>query len=140
MAKTLNLIICLIALCSSFSMAESVKYSYDDAGNRIKREIILSQNKSPQNGNPTLFSERLTDREIKIYPNPTKGQLKIEIEGFESEDQCKVVLFNMSGQQIYSSEMDERTHVIDLSARPNGIYILHLILNGTETTWKIIKE
>lgn len=69
--------------------AQSVKYSYDNAGNRIKREIVMKAKSSYKETSRTeCFSEMLSDKDIRIYPNPTKGRLKIEIAGYENSDRC----------------------------------------------------
>lgn len=130
----------MIIITSSLGMAQTLSYSYDAAGNRVKREIVLNANKSPQQTNETLFMERLSDFDIKIYPNPTKGQLKVEISNLEKDDECTFLLFSLAGMQILSKQVSEPTMDLDLSGHPNGIYILQIIINGTNTIWKIIKE
>lgn len=86
------------------------------------------------------FSEMLSDKDIRIYPNPTKGRLKIEIAGYENSDRCVLRIFNTSGQQILSTHASSPWTELDISSRANGIYILYISLNNKETTWKIIKK
>lgn len=121
--------------------AQSVKYSYDNAGNRIKREIVM-KTKSPYEVSTTTecFSEKLSEKEIRIYPNPTKGRLKIEIAGYENSDRCILRILNVSGQQILSTHANSACTELDISSKANGIYILYISLNNKETTWKVIKN
>lgn len=44
------------------------------------------------------YSDILSERTIRIYPNPTSGRLKIEIGGYDNSDQCFLRIFNVSGQ------------------------------------------
>lgn len=65
-----------------------IGYSYDAAGNRVKREIIMSVSKTmakQQNfsSDNQSFSDMLCDHSVKIYPNPSKGVLKICIFGLK---------------------------------------------------------
>lgn len=132
------LLICAMPYIAS---AQSVKYSYDNAGNRIKREIVM-KTKSPYEVSTTTecFSEKLSEKEIRIYPNPTKGRLKIEIAGYENSDRCILRILNVSGQQILSTHANSACTELDISSKANGIYILYISLNNKETTWKIIKN
>lgn len=122
-------------------IAQSVRYSYDNAGNRTRREIVMNKAKvQAKEATEECFSEMLSERTILIYPNPTKGNIRIKIDRFESSDQCCLGIYNMSGQPVFSGNITSSLVDIDISSRPNGIYILHILLNGQETTWRIIKE
>lgn len=136
--KLTMLLICAMPYIAS---AQSVKYSYDNAGNRIKREIVM-KTKSPYEVSTTTecFSEKLSEKEIRIYPNPTKGRLKIEIAGYENSDRCILRILNVSGQQILSTHANSACTELDISSKANGIYILYISLNNKETTWKVIKN
>ena len=74
-----------------------VNYTYDAAGNRIKREIVLSR--SMENTEKPL-TETLSRQSISIYPNPTAGLLKISISGWETTDKCKFTIFSLKGALI----------------------------------------
>ena len=71
-----------------------VNYTYDAAGNRIKREIVLSR--SMENTEKPL-TETISSKSISIYPNPTAGLLKISISGWETTDKCKFTIFSLKG-------------------------------------------
>lgn len=69
-----KLIMLLIWVMPYAASAQSVKYSYDNAGNRIKREIVMKAKSFYKETSTTeCFSEKLSDKDIRIYPNPTKG-------------------------------------------------------------------
>ena len=74
-----------------------VNYTYDAAGNRIKREIVLSR--SMENTEKPL-TETISSKSISIYPNPTAGLLKISISGWETTDKCKFTIFSLKGALI----------------------------------------
>ncbi len=114
-----------------------VNYSYDAAGNRIKREIVLSR--SIENTEKPL-SETLSEKQIKIYPNPTDGILKTEISGWETTDKCIFTLYSLKGSLIQEISVNSSTTEIDLSGESNGIYLLNIELNNSKSVWKIIKK
>lgn len=114
-----------------------VNYSYDAAGNRIKREIVLSR--SIENTEKPL-SETLSEKQIKIYPNPTEGILKTEISGWEITDKCIFTVYSLKGSLIQEISVNSSTTEIDLSGESNGIYLLNIELNNSKSVWKIIKK
>lgn len=132
----LMLVAFLVAVCAS---AQSVSYAYDDAGNRVRREIVLSRQKGKQAAS-LRFESALDSRAIVIYPNPTKGVLKIEIGDFYAADGGNIIVNDMAGRRVLEAEIDSDSFSIDLSDRQSGIYLLTISLNGKSSVWKIIKE
>lgn len=122
------------------SFSQSLSFSYDNAGNRVKREITMAAKALPKKSDTTYYSEMLSEKYIRIYPNPTKGQLKVEIVGYENFDKCNLSIFGTSGQVVLSSSLASSIGSLDISFCPDGIYLLHISLNGKESTWKIIKK
>jgi len=79
--KTL-LFILFMSICSLLHSQNKVNFGYDNAGNRISRTISLLKSAPTSDSEeepPVVYSEMLSDIEIKIYPNPTDGLLKVEI-------------------------------------------------------------
>lgn len=68
--KKLILILPLLLIMLSVYGQTEIEYFYDNAGNRISKEIVLSQN-SPQsrNSEKESYSDKLLEYTIKIYPN-----------------------------------------------------------------------
>jgi len=85
-------------------------------------------------------SDLLAEKNIRIYPNPTKGSLKIAIGGLDSDEVVEISLYDMNGKCIIKQLTEESITVIDISSRQAGLYMLHLACGKEETTWKIIKE
>lgn len=57
------------------SFSQSLSFSYDNAGNRVKREITMAAKALPKKSDTTYYSEMLSEKYIRIYPNPTKMYL-----------------------------------------------------------------
>lgn len=136
-----KLVMLLIAAVPLIAFSQSkLRYSYDNAGNRVKREIVVKTKSLPDSSDPEYYSEMLSDKDIRIYPNPTEGHLKVEIAGWDASDQGNLQLYNAAGQLILNQRMGSSYTELDISSRTNGLYILHITLNGKETSWKIIKK
>ena len=75
-----------------------------------------------------------------IYPNPTTGIANLKLEINNASD-VNVAVFNILGKLLQSSNytnVTNRTHSIDLSNQPNGIYFVRLTTNGQTETKKVI--
>ncbi len=116
----------------------AVKYTYDASGNRVKREIVLT--KSAVETRSDLFTEELANRTIKIYPNPTEGQLKVEVSDFEGSKSVGLTIVNMQGQIVLKKKMNSATEELDMSGEASGLYILQINIDGENSSWKIIKK
>lgn len=139
--------ICLILLFIPFlSKGQSkIVYAYDAAGNRIRREIVMQTQKAKarQRVSDTerqSFSDMLNEHDIKIYPNPTYGFLKLCIYGLKSTDKCSMSLYTTKGAQIMANSVNKESFEINISNQPAGIYLLRITINNNSTIWKIIKK
>ena len=122
-----------------------IGYSYDAAGNRVKREIVMSvpkamtrqQNFASENKS---FSDMISDHSIKIYPNPTEGNLRISIPGLKDTDVCFLDVYTIQGMRILTENVTTDNTDINISNQSAGVYLLKITINNTSTTWKIIKK
>jgi hypothetical protein len=117
-------------------------YIADVVNNRIREVttpwIEAVQELKDNNGLPIAIG-------IGIYPNPSNGLFQLGISndqlGPDSyRDKGTVEVFNMLGQNVYSQKFSilNSPFSIDLSAQPEGIYLLKLQLeNGSVVTKKI---
>jgi len=80
--------------------------------------------------------ESLSLIDLKIFPNPSTGQINIETE-FPNHYFIEVTSTN--GQVIHASTMEGNAHQIDLSSFQSGIYIITISSKHLVATRKIIK-
>ena len=72
---------------------------------------------------------------IKVYPNPTKGEVTVEGKGMSH-----IRVVNTYGQIVYSTDVvNEQVH-IDLSNKAKGIYMMHIEANGGHAVRKVVVE
>ena len=74
--------------------------------------------------------------ELVIYPNPASTQFNIDAAG----NIDKVVVRNMLGQVLYTSNVDASQTVVDVSAYEAGIYIVNVIVEGEVVTQKLFVQ
>ena len=75
--------------------------------------------------------------DLVVYPNPTDG--KITLKFAHDTDNCKVYVYNVSQQLVYSSNVNNGS-TIDLQNVPAGIYFIKVVENSNIVIKKIIKQ
>lgn len=138
--KNFYLVLTILSLFSISGIVQNrVSYTYDIAGNRISRKIITISTRA--NSKAIIPTEDdFGEQKIIIYPNPTKGDLAVEITGGDIKDEITMFLFSIKGTLLQKKSSTVGKTTIDMSAYPAGWYILRLITGNKTTEFKIIKE
>ncbi len=83
----------------------------------------------------------LNNESIVIYPNPSDGQFRIQLNGYESTN-MQVIITNSIGQVVYANMMNVNDAVfvneVDLSSLPAGSYSVRLVNDGNSIVENII--
>ena len=75
------------------------------------------------NGNLVSASEVLDNMDVKIFPNPTTGQINIF---FAENRDRKIQVFNMLGEVVWQKAVNGNHTTLDLSNLPDGTYLIGL--------------
>lgn len=144
--KHLNIwVLLLVALFPLVTSAQTLfEFTYNESGHRELREVI--QLKSAVATQDTLISKQtkmplsreIGLQELWIYPNPTKGIVRIEFPLVDSEAFIRV--YDANGKAIIQKAVKEPSSEINLSGEPSGIYILSIRIGSDKKEWKVIKE
>jgi len=124
-----------------------ISFAYDYAGNRISRKLVtlgsnlshVKKQGSITEPEPTPVEEKIGDRTITIYPNPTKGALAIGISG-EILDKISITLYTAQGTMLQNKIADSDTTPLEMTSYPTGWYIIRVIADGKATEFKVIKQ
>jgi len=150
-----NLIIITLVFSSlltdiSTVFSQGFSYTYDYAGNRTIRDIVELKKTNPVDTNQTngLVQDSVQKSIVKfgntttvsVFPNPTPGIAQIEVGGELPESVSTIQVFDLTGKSILSTTFNESITNIDLSAYPNGKYILKIICNNKSKEWILIKQ
>ena len=117
-------------------------YTYDMAGNRLTRKLVVLNNPNYVKKHETTppIEEQLGERKIIIYPNPTKGNLAVEITGGDSKDELHIILFSAQGIQLQNIQAINGVNPVKMSAYSPGWYIMRINAGDKTTEFKIIKQ
>lgn len=126
------------------SAQNKIKYTYDNTGNRLTRqkEIVIQARGLLGDGEdePSVYEEELSETKVTIYPNPTRGMLKVDVSGVETFENAQISLYDLTGKLLQQWSGISQSNEIDISARTPGMYIMQIAYNGKVSSWKIIKE
>jgi hypothetical protein len=96
-------------------------------------DIQIYANKS-MNGQCSVHWVGINDQpaaeEIKMYPNPAKDKLTIEIPGNQFSGSSRLLIYNSSGILVETIEGSSNPLTINVQDKPAGIYLLRLNLNS----------
>ena len=144
---------------------DEVKYEYDAAGNRKIRKVIqvapitpddddedletdgddddeiesksASFNAKPETGGETLSGER----EIHVYPNPVREAVTVDIRNGDEDDNYIMMFFDSSGKLLMERPRSGNgIEQVDMTAFPNGIYILSVRMGKSKKEFRVIKN
>ena len=87
-----------------------------------------------------MYQDSLSSARINIYPNPTEGDLKIDIEGVLDFESSGLTIYNMSGKVLYKTNELSESNELDITDYADGTYLLVIRIKEESTTWKIIKK
>lgn len=73
---------------------------------------------------------------FSYFPNPAKNQLTLKA----NEQIEEVILYNTIGQKVINLTPNTQEETINVESLQKGIYMMKVSLNGTEKTFKVIKE
>lgn len=149
MLKKLTLLFAIATIAAFTLQAQTiVKYNYDNAGNRIYRGIIVMETTLKKGTIDTdsseykqkILEEKLGDVTVRIYPNPTKGIIKVEIPEYKPEFKGLAALYSLKGKLLQTKVFDSSEITLDLTSYPLGTYVLKINLGDRESEWKILKQ
>jgi len=131
-----------LMVCNQIHAQNPVTYGYDASGNRISRVVIFAAQapKAEITAEEKVYGETLKDFTVRIYPNPTKGELTVEIQQLPEGETATLWLYSMSGSLISRKTGVSDIEHFNISRQPAGIYLLKIKVGDSSTEWKIIKQ
>jgi hypothetical protein len=82
--------------------------------------------------------EKIGDSNVKLYPNPTSGNLTLIIG--DGENNAEIVFLNALGQTVKQQSIFQRESELSLSGMPSGVYTAIVRSSGSTTVQRIVKK
>jgi len=148
--RIIFLVLCVITLVANAQKTYTTVFSYDNAGNRIKRKVCVStytiSTKSHKNSSDSIPEKGATDDllscKVTIYPNTTKDLVYLAISGIDGEDKIsKIEVYSENGQLLETiQKTGNATIPVDLTSYVSGIYVIRFYQENNMHIYKIIKQ
>lgn len=149
--KTIYIILFLFSgiAFSVYGQTIDYSYAYDAAGNRYERAIISIKS---ADGESFLEKENLNlealenledyigEQNLKIYPNPTRGEMALEFVNFPEDKSLNLSLLDNSGKTVLKEKVQDSLYVLDINHFPAGNYLLRLELDNVHKVYQIVKQ
>lgn len=141
-----HLFFVILTIVPAFSFAQKhIGFSYDTAGNRIKREVVREafkansrQQAAGKDGHG--LSGMAGGYAVKVSADDRGDNVRIYITGLKKTDKCSLGVYTLQGIQILSQEVSKDNVTIDMHDNPSGTYLLRITINEKSTAWKIVRK
>ncbi len=131
----------MLILSLNHGYGQRVQFSYDEAGNRIKRELVSIQEVNRQDKKIQKFlTGNGLDRDITIETDKYSNMIHINAKGLTLQEEYNIAMYSIAGYLVLESQLTSAGYAeVDISHLPKGVYVL-VVTNGTESkAWKITK-
>lgn len=142
----------VVAAAAPINPPNTLKFTYDLAGNQTNREYVYIASGVWRQSNPAATKEVVTEEkliesdiysDILYYPNPVVSELFLKWKNNDADFVDRIELYSLSGQLVKSMSNIKNSEetTIDFQSLPSGYYNLLLIYNsGQAKDLKIIKK
>lgn len=133
-----------ILLAGLMVNAQEIEYSYDNAGNRIQRKVLVQRSNAEFSESEIIspLEDKKGAYSFVLAPNPTTGEFTVTADpAFMALEVKKLWVNDMNGRLLRELDFSETTRKIDLSGLASGSYLVRLTASGGYVNeWRVIKE
>jgi len=80
-------------------------------------------------------------KRFRVYPNPTKGDFTLELNGAKTGKTIFIEIYSMAGIRVFSAELPEKDkHILSLKDYQPGIYFVRVITGSQTGTERLIRQ
>jgi hypothetical protein len=149
--RAITILVLAFTAQKSIAQFSNINYDYDATGNRWKRYITFSMNKTiafdttHKTASSTVYRESLLDsfglKEIVVFPNPTTDIIRVDIVShFNNSLSGSIKIFNAAGTNQLQSQSILFNNSVDLTLLATGMYVMRIDINGQIRTYKVLKN
>lgn len=86
------------------------------------------------------YFDQLGANQVKIYPNPTKGKLVIDLPAYQGNSNDRIDIVDMQGKLMQRIAPISSSNTIYINDYPPATYIMLIHIGEENTQWKIVKQ
>ena len=126
------------------SISQTLRFSYDQNGNRNSR-LIIEEVKSSFPDSSLSHNKKHTpykaikEVSVNIFPNPTSDVINLHYNDYDEKSGLKIDLYTANGESLKTFIVDKPDQTVDLTNYSAGIYYLKIQMGNHIRSWKVIK-
>ena len=135
-------IICMMTIAlANTAISQVVKFTYDDAGNRIKREVVtvLEMRQQEESEIPKFIKSMDLETLANVSIDESSNNIHVEFSETETTT-INTSIYSIAGYKCYEAVFKSPVFDVEIGKLPKGAYILVLTIDNRSKAWKIIKE
>ena len=135
-------IICMMTIAlANTAISQVVKFTYDDAGNRIKREVVtvLEMRQQEESEIPKFIKSMDLETLANVSIDESSNNIHVEFSETETTT-INTSIYSIAGYKCYEADFKSPVFDVEIGKLPKGAYILVLTIDNRSKAWKIIKE
>lgn len=137
------IVISLLFLAQLSAMGQNkVSFTYDEAGNRIRRDAIVPIAKSSLKedlGREVTYEGSIGGKHVSVSTKESGNNIDVEVLGISNRDKGTISVYTSSGIMIATKSIAGTTTGVDLASNPDGLYIISITINRDKNAIKIVK-
>jgi hypothetical protein len=118
---------------NNYYVVKAVKLENSNCGTYYNSSLGQMVKASGVNGNNTQIAEPELAFDFKLYPNPSTGVFKIEVQSGSS-----ISVYNAQGQIVYSGRANADNTELNISHLSKGLYIVQCQFGPQQSTQPLI--
>jgi len=138
------LVLLLLFICVEVAQSQPPQtffYEYSATGNRKQCYVGFAKIVSPNlPDEQEQYTEKIDNIQFNIFPNPTKGLLKINIDTEMKVEDLKIELYDINAKKIIEKSVVSKEIELDITSASAGNYFMKIFVNNKPYYWNIMKE
>lgn len=132
-------LLCSLA-CSIETVGQTIKFSYDDAGNRVSKSIYFPMTRASKGNANISFDSGDTGMTSDVFISYSDNILTFFVPDLTDMVSYDIVISTIGGQVIRKETVRKELHKINTRKYFSGVYIVCLTYNGEKRSWKFTKK
>ena len=141
----LFIFILIAYIAKEYSFAQvgqsGIVYTYDNNGNRIKREFTILRIASDTAGAGVEMAETLAEQfGVNLFPNPAEDVLNIAVSNIPEGEKVRASVFDVQGRLLQTAEVTSTNTALPFHEHPPGIYHIRVTVGIKDLYYKVLKK
>lgn len=106
---------------------------------KINFDLIGNQIQSKQSSTDILSEENMIFKDLKVYPNPSKEIVTIDLPA-QIEKDVNITVLNAQGTQVQSQVINAENNTLNVSGLQAGVYLIQITYDDSRVVKRFVKQ